>query len=124
MKETYDCGLLIKKLREKSNMTQQELGRKINRDKGIISRYENNYQAVPFDTMRAFASIFNVSMDYLAGMEKSGCISAAGLTVVQIEILETLADMFRNNNYERRGLSPEQCEILGKILVEFFNNAN
>ena len=61
MKEAYDCGMRIKNLREKANLTQQELGKKINRDKGIISRYENNYQAVPFETMRAFASIYGVS---------------------------------------------------------------
>lgn len=52
MKELYDCGLIIKQLREKSNMTQQELGRRIDHDKGIISGYENNYQPVPFETMR------------------------------------------------------------------------
>lgn len=68
MKKAYDCGLIIKELREKANMTQQELKRKIYRDKGIISRYENNYQPVSFETMRTFAAIFNVSTDCLAGI--------------------------------------------------------
>ena len=98
MKEAYDCGLIIKELREKANMTQQELGRKINRDKGIISRYENNYQPVPFETMRTFAAIFNVSMDYLAGMEKQRSISTMGLTDEQIEIVQSLSDTFREMN--------------------------
>lgn len=71
MKELYDCGLIIKQLREKSNMTQQELGRRIDHDKGIISGYENNYQPVPFETMRTFAAIFNVSTDYLVGQTNS-----------------------------------------------------
>lgn len=120
MNEAYDCGLIIKELREKANMTQQELGRKINRDKGIISRYENNYQAVPFETMRTFASIFNVSMDYLAGMEKRNTIDAAMLTGVQADILRSLAEAFRNKNQVKDpSLTPSQFEIIGRIVTEF-----
>lgn len=121
MKEAYDCGLIIKQLREKANMTQQELGRRINRDKGIISRYENNYQPVPFETMRTFAAIFNVSMDYLAGMEKQGSISATGLTDEQTNIMRTLSSIFRNiNNSGKQELTAEQFEIVGRIVVELY----
>lgn len=120
MNEAYDCGMIIKKLREKANMTQQELGKKINRDKGIISRYENNYQAVPFETMRTFASIFNVSMDYLAGMEKRNTVDAAMLTETQTNILRSLAEAFRETNRanEHKPTS-SQFEIIGRIVTEF-----
>ncbi|MDE6725865.1 MAG: helix-turn-helix domain-containing protein [Ruminiclostridium sp.] len=120
MNEAYDCGMIIKNLREKANMTQQELGKKINRDKGIISRYENNYQAVPFETMREFASIFNVSMDYLAGMEKRNTVDAAMLTEAQVNILKSLAENFRENNRTTsRKLTASQYELIGKIVAEF-----
>ena len=120
MNEAYDCGMIIKNLREKANMTQQELGKKINRDKGIISRYENNYQAVPFDTMRTFASIFNVSMDYLAGMEKRNTVDAAMLTEAQVNILKSLAEAFRENNRAvSRKPTASQYELIGKIVTEF-----
>ena len=66
MREPYDLGMLIKELRTKAKMSQKELGARISRDKGVISRYESNYQTPPFETMRDFAAIFNVSMDYLA----------------------------------------------------------
>ena len=120
MNEAYDCGMIIKNLREKANMTQQELGKKINRDKGIISRYENNYQAVPFETMRTFASIFNVSMDYLAGMEKRNTVDATMLTETQANILRGLAEAFRENNRttEHKPTS-SQFEIIGRIVTEF-----
>lgn len=121
MHEAYDCGLIIKELREKAHMTQQELGKKINRDKGIISRYENNYQAVPFETMRTFASVFNVSMDYLAGMEKHKSIATAGLTEAQTDIIESLAESFRRcNSCNIPNLSSHQYETLGRIVTEFF----
>lgn len=120
MNEAYDCGMIIKNLREKANMTQQELGKKINRDKGIISRYENNYQAVPFETMRTFASIFNVSMDYLAGMEKRNTVDAAMLTETQTNILRGLAEAFRETNRAKAHKpTSNQFEIIGKIVTEF-----
>lgn len=117
MKEAYDCGLIIKQLREKANMTQQELGRKINRDKGIISRYENNYQPVPFETMRTFAAIFNVSMDYLAGMEKQKTLSMQGMTEEQMEILSQLAEMFTLKNLRKKSaMTLEQYELVKRIM--------
>lgn len=120
MNEAYDCGMIIKNLREKANMTQQELGKKINRDKGIISRYENNYQAVPFETMRTFASIFNVSMDYLAGMEKRNTVDATMLTETQTNILRSLAEAFREiNRAKEHKPTSNQFEIVGRIVTEF-----
>lgn len=120
MNEAYDCGLIIKNLREKAKMTQQELGQRINRDKGIISRYENNYQPVPFETMRVFASVFNVSMDYLAGMERRSNIDAAMLTEAQISITQNLVEAFREiNKTNEQNLTSEQFEIIGRIVTEF-----
>lgn len=121
MDDAYDCGLIIRELREKNNMTQQELGQKISRDKGTISRYENNYQPVPFETMRNFASIFNVSMDYLAGMEKQGSIPTAGLTAEQTDMLLSLAELLRGlNKQQRQDLEREKLEIMGKLAAEIF----
>ncbi len=120
MNDAYDCGLIIKELREKAKMTQQELENKINRDKGVISRYENNYQPVPFDTMRSFAAIFNVSMDYLAGMEKQRGIPTTGLTESQIEIMRSLSDILCKLNSDKSKLTHEQFEIVGKIVAELF----
>jgi ribosome-binding protein aMBF1 (putative translation factor) len=38
MTNGYDLGLILKNLRIKSGLSQQQLGAKINRDKGIIRR--------------------------------------------------------------------------------------
>lgn len=123
MNEPYDCGLIIKNLREKANMTQQELGRRINRDKGIISRYENNYQPVPFETMRTFAAIFNVSMDYLAGMEKSNSVSTNGLTNEQSEIICKLIEAFRDVNSNNKQESAQvRFETVGRIVADLFKD--
>lgn len=120
MQNGYDLGLILKKLRLDAGMSQQELGERINRDKGIISRYENNYQTPPFETMRDFAAIFNVSLDYLGGVEKQGVISVHGLTEEQTELLVRIAELLRNKNSQRpEQLTAEQSETVGRLVKEF-----
>jgi transcriptional regulator with XRE-family HTH domain len=124
MTNGYDLGLILKNLRIKSGLSQQQLGAKINRDKGIISRYENNYQTPSFETMRDFAAIFNVSMDYLAGTEKKDLISVRGLSEEQVDIISRLVDIFRASNSDAlQKLSPEQYKILGRIVANFSSNS-
>ena len=124
MHEPYDLGLLIKKLRQEAGMSQKELGEKINRDKGIISRYEANYQTPSFETMRELAVIFNVSMDYLAGFDKSGTIQAFGLSDDQREILKDTAEILRLQNMKKLPKdSLDKYKLLGKITACFFENS-
>ncbi len=120
MKNGYDLGLILKKLRLDAGLSQQELGEKINRDKGIISRYENNYQTPPFETMRDFAAIFNVSLDYLGGVEKQGVISVHGLSSDQAELLIRISEIMRKKNHiAADNLTAEQAEVIGKLVKEF-----
>ena len=120
MQNGYDLGLILKKLRLDAGMSQQELGERINRDKGIISRYENNYQTPPFETMRDFAAIFNVSLDYLGGVEKQGVISVHGLTEEQAGLLIRIAELMRNKNHLTADkLTAEQSEVIGNLVKEF-----
>lgn len=124
MHEPYDLGLIIKKLRKKAKMSQKELGNRISRDKGIISRYESNYQTPPFETMREFAVIFNVSMDYLAGFEKSGAVQTFGLTDKQCDILKDLAEIFRRQNTNNTPKDQaDKYELLGRITACLFDTA-
>lgn len=119
--QPYDLGLLLKKLRKDAKLTQEELGDKISRDKGIISRYESNYQTPPFETMREFAAIFNVSMDYLAGFDKVGTVQTFGLTDEQRDILKDLAEMFRKQNSAIPQSEDNKFKMLGRINACIFN---
>lgn len=120
MKNGYDLGLILKKLRLDAGLSQQELGEKINRDKGIISRYENNYQTPPFETMRDFAAIFNVSLDYLGGVEKQGVISVHGLSSDQAELLIRISELMRKKNHiAANNLTAEQAEVIGNLVKVF-----
>lgn len=85
-----------------------------------ISRYEKGLQNPTFETVKEFAAIFNVSMDYLAGMEKSSNISTFGMNTEQVAITRELIDAFRRKNITTfPKMSAEHYEIIGKIAVEF-----
>lgn len=116
----FDFGERLKELRKDKNWTQQQLANKIELSKTVISKYENNIQMPTLDTLIKLAAIFNVSMDYMAGLEKSQTISLVGLTAEQSEIISKLAKIFQNKGIIRQmNFSSEQYEIIGKIIVEF-----
>ena len=64
----FDFGLRLRELREKHKLSQEQLGRRVDRSKSVISSYENNLKMPPLSILTDFAVIFNVSLDYLAGL--------------------------------------------------------
>ncbi len=120
MKDAYDFGLILQQLRKEKGMTQAQLAKKINKESSIISRYEKNFQSPTFETVRELAVIFNVSMDYLSGMEKTCTVPTYGLSCEQIEILKTLSELFRQQNESfPKKLTEQQYKLLGRIFAEF-----
>lgn len=120
MNDAFDFGLILKGLRKEKGWTQEELANKINKESSIISRYEKNLQSPTFDTVRAFSALFNVSMDYLSGMERQSNISTIGLNEKQRNIITQLIEQFRERNeVASRQLTDKQSCLLGQILAEF-----
>ena len=115
----FDFGYRIKELREQHKMSQEQLGRKIDRSKSVISSYENNIKIPPLDILTKIAVIFNVSLDYLVGIDKTEMLSAGGLSVQQKELLRTIVFEFRDNVKTTDGLSERQQEILNGLMKEF-----
>ena len=70
----FDFGLRLRELREKHKLSQEQLGRRVDRSKSVISSYENNLKMPPLSILTDFAVIFNVSLDYLVGIDKNGII--------------------------------------------------
>lgn len=120
MNDAFDFGLILKGLRKEKGWTQEELANKINKESSIISRYEKNLQSPTFDTVRAFSALFNVSMDYLSGMERQSNVSTVGLNEKQRNIITQLIEQFRERNeITSKQLTDKQSCLLGRILAEF-----
>lgn len=62
---TPEIGNRIKNLRKQYNMTQDELGLKLNGTRNAISQYETDKRIPTSTTLSKLAKIFNVSTDYL-----------------------------------------------------------
>ncbi|MBE6727621.1 MAG: helix-turn-helix transcriptional regulator [Ruminococcaceae bacterium] len=115
----FDFGLRIRKLREQHKLSQEQLGEKVERSKSVISNYENNIKIPPLEILVNLAVIFNVSLDYLVGIDKNEMISIEGLTDNQKKILQTVVFEFKDKGRYREGLTERQQEILNGLIKEF-----
>ena len=115
----YDFGMRIQKLRMSQNMSQEALGKKLKRSKSVICGYENNQRTPPLEVLVNIAVIFNVSLDYLVGIDKNEMVSVDGLTDKQKEAIYALVKEFKAAPVSSVGLSISQQEVLNKIMLEF-----
>ncbi len=58
----------LRDIREDHDLTQTEIARMIGMSQVQYSRYESGVQQIPFHHVIALAKIYNVSIDYLAGL--------------------------------------------------------
>lgn len=56
--EEFKIGMMIKEMRLKSGMTQEQLAEKLDTKKSVISRMENHSEDVRLSTLRKVASVF------------------------------------------------------------------
>ena len=78
--------LKLKELRQQFGLTQNKLAEKLNISRSTIAMYETNASEPDFATVEKIAELFNVSVDYLLGREKSQSQSKG----VQIPVLGTI----------------------------------
>ena len=58
-------------LRKRSNLTQNELGKKLGISQSVINRMEIGTRPIRDDELKMFANFFDVSTDYLLGNEEA-----------------------------------------------------
>ena len=123
MDYTYDFGTEIKKARKSKKYTQERLAEAIDVTYAAISKYESNAISPSLEAMCKIADVLGVSMDKLCGFEKKDKLSMYGLNDEQVEILNDLAELFREQNSSiKNKLSSEQYEMLGRITENFVKN--
>lgn len=114
-----DLGVRIQQLRMEGNMSQSELGKALNRSKSVISAYENDLRIPPLEVLTEIALIFNVSLDYLVGIDKLEMVSVEGLNDTQKAIIHSLIHEFASVPSPYPGLTERQQKLLSQIMVEF-----
>lgn len=120
MDKNYNFGEILLNLREKKGLTQNQLAQRLGIQNSTISKYETAINPPPALMIRKIAKVFDVSSDYLLGLEVAGTISLHGLTDEQTRIITELTELFRLQNISLTNrLSSQQYEMLGKIAMNF-----
>lgn len=111
-------GTIIKELREKAELTMDEMADRlkaynVSPSKSMISRWENDKAEPSMEYARILAKFFNVSLDYLLGLNNDKELEKAEQ---KIEELSEENKIFFSK-YEK--LSPEAKKQMLKIIETF-----
>ncbi len=93
-------GTILKKLRTESNITQEALAKKLGVTKSVISYYELHERAPSPEILIKLTSIFNVSADFLLGIEKNNSTSLdlSGLDDEDLQFLRYTIRLLKKKN--------------------------
>ena len=92
-----DFSEIAKELRISKNLTQTQLAARMWVKKSIISAYETDARPPSLDMLIKYSKEFNVSTDFLLGLDDNKSICVDGLTEKQISIINNLIEEFRSN---------------------------
>ena len=92
-----DFGNTLKTLRLRKDMTQAQLANKLGLTKSVISAYETGLRLPSYDILIHIARIYNVSTDYLLGIEKKQEIDLSGLSQEETNALLNLFNAMKRN---------------------------
>lgn len=84
-----------------------------------ISKYESGAMKPTLDIAVDLAFQLRVSLDELFGFENKTTVSTFGLTETEKDIISQLISLFRVQNKSKSNLTPEQYEIIGRIIEDF-----
>ena len=90
----YDFGVRLRELREKKNLSQAQTAKRLNVSNTTICCYEANIRFPSIDMLTRLALFFNVSSDYLLGIDNRPMVSVNGLTERQIDLVTSFISEF------------------------------
>lgn len=94
----YKFGETLKSLRTKKGLSQTQLATKLWLNKSIISAYENEQRSPSLDVLIKLSYEFNVSMEYLLGIERDKTLDISGLNDEQVTVVNSLVELLRKEN--------------------------
>ncbi len=105
LKELFSIAEKIKYLRENAGMTQSELARNLGLSRSGVNSWEMGLSIPSTQYIVELAKTFDVSADYLLGMENTSTISVKGLNDKQVSAILEIIQCFRSSNKQRKSLT-------------------
>ena len=88
----------IKFLRESNDMTQSELARQLGITRSSVNAWEQGISVPSTQYVVELARLFNVSVDYLLGVDASANLNIAGLNEDDVKLVYQIVNHLRKNN--------------------------
>lgn len=103
----------LRDLRIENELTQKELAQKIGSTDKSIWNYEKGIATPPYDILIAYAKLFEVSTDYLLGLENDSGIKPIKATTIGYSSEErNLVNNYRELNQSGKKLVNETIKTL------------
>lgn len=107
-------GARIKRLRERRDWSQIDLEQKTGINNSVLSRIEANKRPVQADELDIFASVFNVSADYLLGRTENPTKSYSEEAEVFFDLIElseeeAIEKIKKSFSYKGRDVNDDQA---------------
>jgi len=93
-----EFGVRLKHLRLQAGWTQKQLGEKLGVTKSVVSFYELQERSPSPEVLIKISGVFNVSTDYLLGIEKNNVIDISGLDHDDIKVVKLMIETLRAKN--------------------------
>lgn len=94
----YELAENIKKLRIQKHLTQSELGKRVGVTTSTIASYESQDRLPSIAVLIKLSSVFNISIEYLLGINKNKTIDVSELSDKQISALNVIVEQFKEDN--------------------------
>jgi len=88
-------GNRLRALRQAKGWTQEDLSARLGLTKSVVSAYETSLRYPSYDILIRITSLFNVTSDYLLGIEKKQMLDITGLSPEKETLLRQLVDALR-----------------------------
>ena len=116
---------ILRNLRKKEHLTQDELANKLKISKSAISMYENGNRTPDFETLEAIADFFNVNLSYLIGEEQKYNLRHPNLTfeTVTFPVIGSIAagyDELAVENWSGETVEVPLSYLKGRKKEEYF----
>lgn len=86
----------IRELRNSRGISQIQLANKLGVTKQSVSNWENDNILPSIEMLVKIANFFEVSTDYLLGLDKKRTLDVENLTEIQISHIQLIVDDLRN----------------------------
>lgn len=95
-----DLDIKLKNARNNRRLSQIDAAKMIGVSNKTLSSYENGDNTPSAEVLISMADVYNISIDYLLGIDKERVIRTNGLKGFQIDALDAMADTLKKSNTE------------------------